>query len=731
MSSTISDLNDGGVLQSTDRIPIARLPFAVGDNFYILGSEFNNEITPEADGFFITSGNPTARTFTQTGSNFTLTGAANSFTLLGGTGTSRTLTLLGDSALNQNLRITDIPTFASLISTSSSITLDANTLTVNGNSSLDQDLLTSSNVVFTEIKTDAVLGKTAATPLSITPISGQNLNISLSTTGDFVINTNQFYVDTSSTAVAVGSSVIPAGAKFYISDNQGGASGDFSFLANVISGYRATFSLDNTGLKIQHNSSLRNIEFGVNSTSALFITTGNQVTVGSPGGSELFRVNGSVGFYNSSVPYFLASQSSNSPTIQFGSSSASSTNLTFVSSTTSGQNINFNDTGSNKGVIHYNHNANYMEFSVETTSMGRIYNTGWAIGTSFAPTYLFHMRTSSATQRLWADFQVVGQTTMSQTHPGIFITAGAMNTTNKYTPGLLFGSTDTDFTTTNPKFLAGITAEATQTYSSDLTGGMALNFWTSPNAAGATPVPLQRMRIDEVGRVGIKIENPVSSLHVRDTNSSSNQSGITIEDNGTGDPILHLLIGASTEYVMGIDNSDNDKLIIGGGPTPDALPMIVATTAGEITMPLQPAFVADKSSASNNVTGNGTVYTVIFDVERFDQNSDYNNTTGVFTSPVTGRYRFESNVHFNNLNANATIGDIRLVTSNKTYPADLYIGVIRNSSNFASMNGSWLADMDAADTARINVYVSGTTLSIGVYGEATVAFTRFSGNLVV
>lgn len=460
------------------------------------------------------------------------------------------------------------------------------------------------------------------------------------------------------------------------------------------------------------------------------ITSAGVVNINSSGGSELFRVNGSVGFYNASIPYFLASQSSNNPTIQFGSSSASSTNLTFVSSTTSGQNINFNDTGSNKGVIHYNHNANYMEFSVETASMGRIYNTGWAIGTSFAPTYLFHMRTSSATQRLWADFQIVGQTAMSQTHPGIFITAGAMNTTNKYTPGLLFGSTDTDFTTTNPKFLAGITAEATQTYSSDLTGGMALNFWTSPNAAGATPVPLQRMRIDEVGRVGIKKENPVSSLHVFDINSSSNQSGITIEDGGTGDPILHLLIAAGSEYCVAVDNSINDNLVIGGGPTPDTLPIIVSTTAGEVTFPLSPAFMAYRSSSLLNVTGNGTYFTIIFNVETFDQNSDYNTSTGVFTAPVSGRYSFKTSIYLQEVGSGHTHGQIALRTSNDDFlQSDQNTANTRAGTNL-SMIANFFVNMDAADTAFIQIYVAGSTLTVDVFGQAaTPRYTVFSGFL--
>lgn len=47
--------------------------------------------------------------------------------------------------------------------------------------------------------------------LSLTPTSGQNLNVNLSTTGDFAVNTNQLYVDTSTGYVGIGT--LAPGAK--------------------------------------------------------------------------------------------------------------------------------------------------------------------------------------------------------------------------------------------------------------------------------------------------------------------------------------------------------------------------------------------------------------------------------------------------------------------------------------------------------------------------------------
>ena len=45
---------------------------------------------------------------------------------------------------------------------------------------------------------------TGTSALTVTPLAGQNLNVNLSTTGDFVVNTSQLYVDTSEGNVGIG-----------------------------------------------------------------------------------------------------------------------------------------------------------------------------------------------------------------------------------------------------------------------------------------------------------------------------------------------------------------------------------------------------------------------------------------------------------------------------------------------------------------------------------------------
>lgn len=79
----------------------------------------------------------------------------------------------------------------------------------------------------------------------------------------------------------------------------------------------------------------------------------------------------------------------------------------------------------------------------------------------------------------------VGETAFTQTNGGLELVCGAMNTSSKYTPAVKFGCTDSDFTTTNPKFGAAIVGVAKETYSADTKGAMAIVFMTTPLDPGA------------------------------------------------------------------------------------------------------------------------------------------------------------------------------------------------------------------------------------------------------
>lgn len=217
------------------------------------------------------------------------------------------------------------------------------------------------------------------------------------------------------------------------------------------------------------------------------------------------------------------------------------------------------------------------------------------------------------------------------------------------------------------------------------------------------------------------------------TNVNSHaQINLTAGGTSGGDPKLLYQIVGGTSWVTGTDNSDSDKFKVCIGTVLGTNDTIVATIAGEVTMPLQPAFSAYSGSLESNVTGSGTQYTVHYNTEIYDQNADYNNGTYTFTAPVTiGRYSFVGSAYLGELDALATTGIFRLITSNRTYVGGVYgnYGAMRDASNYLLPTFECEADMDAADTAYITIQVSnmaGDTVDINYPGHG---ISFFSGHL--
>lgn len=155
-----------------------------------------------------------------------------------------------------------------------------------------------------------------------------------------------------------------------------------------------------------------------------------------------------------------------------------------------------------------------------------------------------------------------------------------------------------------------------------------------------------------------------------------------------------------------------------------------ALDTGEITYPLQTAFLAYLNTGLTNKSGTGTAYTVIFDTEVFDQNADFDLASSTLTAPVTGRYSLNVGLQTAVSGAACNASQARIITSNRGYAAQMRFP--------AGVTGATpvcvaLADMDAADTCTFVFVATGEgSNNVGLAGvSGSLLLTWCSGQLSV
>jgi hypothetical protein len=213
--------------------------------------------------------------------------------------------------------------------------------------------------------------------------------------------------------------------------------------------------------------------------------------------------------------------------------------------------------------------------------------------------------------------------------------------------------------------------------------------------------------------------------------SSNNRVGV-----GTATPLKPLHIQGSSEadiflrrtdltnkaWLFNVQSSTGDLNIKSRNDDASAstTSMIIAHD-GYVTKPLQPAFLVTKSANQENFAV-GSLVTVTFDTEVFDQNADFASNT--FTAPVTGRYHLSFNIRTLQLDSASGYYYTQITTSNRNY-----INII--DPDFGQDAGHWtftysvLADMDASDTAYVGIIMQNGTAQTDVNAN-----TFFSGHLV-
>lgn len=221
--------------------------------------------------------------------------------------------------------------------------------------------------------------------------------------------------------------------------------------------------------------------------------------------------------------------------------------------------------------------------------------------------------------------------------------------------------------------------------------------------------------------------------NVYDTNESNNISigynvnGVTGESNtlrigvetGSGDgeiaqTFISGIDGINVGSVATVVTENNNQL--GTAVITAGAGITITPTANTITISSTDtvAFITTVSSTINDVTGDSTPYNVVYDNVIADTHGAYNNTTGVFTAPVTGYYQLNASVCAQGL------------TSTQDYE-------IRIDSNDAGqeLEGSYLtAGLVTASVSYYNASVSGI-MYLNAGNEVFVTFISSGGAKVV
>lgn len=209
--------------------------------------------------------------------------------------------------------------------------------------------------------------------------------------------------------------------------------------------------------------------------------------------------------------------------------------------------------------------------------------------------------------------------------------------------------------------------------------------------------------------------------------STTFPSGVLI-GNGTstitGNPVTQfdVLVGGATNAVTSITPSTAGFVLTsnGAGSNP------TFQAAGSATNFTATNFQATLLAAPlNNCTGDGTVVFPIYDTVKFDNGSNYNNATGLYTLPATGQYMFYASYVLTSIGAahNAASLDITDFTNSTVYPlgiinpANMAAGAALNTG-ILTYTTTLLVRATAGDTIGVQFRIDGGTKTINLQNNA-------------
>lgn len=237
---------------------------------------------------------------------------------------------------------------------------------------------------------------------------------------------------------------------------------------------------------------------------------------------------------------------------------------------------------------------NFVDLTTDQTVAGAKTFTGTP--TAFTPT----ASTTAATTRFLFTGAADTTLTASTEAPNVYLN---MSQTRQHSTGTLSTQRDFRISPSTHSFVGASTLTSAAAFSVDgpsnggtnatITNSSAIYVPTSAltnvgnsygiNVAASSGATNNYAGIFTGGNLGIGSFTPTSLVHMSESNSVTGSSnGLTVEQAGTGDALVHFLLSGVQRYTMGIDNSDSDKFKIGTNADLGSSNLFTMTTSGNV-----------------------------------------------------------------------------------------------------------------------------------------------------
>jgi len=133
---------------------------------------------------------------------------------------------------------------------------------------------------------------------------------------------------------------------------------------------------------------------------------------------------------------------------------------------------------------------------------------------------------------------------------------------------------------------------------------------------------------------------------------------------------------------------------------------------GAVSTPLQPSVLAYNSASDSDVSGDGTIVTVDFNTELYDQNADF--ASDVFTAPVTGRYLVAGHMAVVGIGDCVANLDLEIDETDRDYHTVQNGMLTRGRMSFPH---SQIIPMDAGNTVRLKYGACSDSKTHDIVGE--------------